>query len=79
MKIAEIKRLVENCSIEELQQAESDILEEKSPKITLEGDDEGENLTHVFAAIYIIESMSSGKDFKTALREYTAKVRESIS
>jgi hypothetical protein len=46
----------------------------------VEGSDEGEKLTHILAAIWILEQMESTRvDFKTALREYTQKVRESIS
>lgn len=80
MKIPEIKRLVETYGLEELTQAEEFIIEEKTPDIPIEGEDEGEQLTHVIAAIFIKERMAEGGlDFKTALREYTGKVRESIS
>ncbi len=52
----------------------------KFPEIKIEGKDEGEQLTHVLAAIFILEHMAeNGVDLKTALREYTLKVRNSIS
>ena len=79
MKIPAIRKLVETYQKEELQAAEEALANEEQPKIVIEGDDEGEQLTHVFAAIYIKEEMEEGLDFKTALREYTKKVRESIS
>ena len=79
MKIPVVKKLVETVDIGSLREAEEAILEEKSPKITIEGDDEGEQLTHVFAAIFILEKMEEGMDFKNALRAYTQKVRTSIS
>ena len=80
MKIPVIKKLVENYSIDDLRAAEEALAEEATPEITIEGDDEGEQLTHAFAAIYILEKMAeSGVDFKTALREYTSKVRTSIN
>ncbi|MBL3657306.1 DUF6952 family protein [Fulvivirga sediminis] len=80
MKIPEIKRLVENHQLEELIQAEEDLVNEKDLDITVNGEDEGEQLTHIFAAIFIINKMNDDQvDFKTALREYTGKVRESIN
>ncbi len=80
MKIPVIKALIEKYSKEELIQAEADIAEEKTPSIEIVGDDEGEQLTHAYAAIQIIEAMESNDlDFKTALREYTSRVRNSIS
>jgi hypothetical protein len=80
MKIPVIKGLVETASMDELIAAEEAIIEEQKPQIEVKGDDEGEQLTHVMAAIFIKNHMDdNGVDFKTALREYTKKVRESIS
>ncbi len=81
MKIPVIKNLVENASIDQLMAVEEEIVErECCTLIEVGGDDVGEQLTHVLAAIYIKDQMDKeGKDFKTALREYTKKVRESIS
>jgi len=79
MKIPAIKKLVENHSIEDLNKAEEALLEEQKPEIDIEGDDEGEQLTHIFGARFILEKMQAGMDFKEALREFTGKVRTSIS
>ncbi len=79
MKIPAIKKLVESFELDELRAAEEALANEEKPAISVEGDDEGEQLTHVFAALYIKEEMEAGTDFKTALRDYTRKVRESIS
>ena len=80
MKIPAIKKLIENASMEELIAAEEAIVDEQRCTIEVEGEDEGEQLTHVLAAIYIKDRMDKeGLEFKTALREYTKKVRESIS
>lgn len=80
MKIPEIKRLVESNTIEELIAAEEALVNEESLAIEVNGVDEGEKLTHVFAAIYIINKIKDDNvDFKTALRDYTSKVRESIN
>lgn len=80
MKISAIKYLVENQTLESLMVAEEALLEEKDLPIEIEGDDEGEKLTHIFAAIWVLKKMKvEDVDFKVALREYTKKVRESIN
>jgi len=80
MKIPAIKNAVSRFSLTELRQAEEDLMEEKPLQIAIDGEDEGEQLTHIYAAIFILEEMASkGVDFKSALREYTQKVRKSIS
>jgi hypothetical protein len=80
MKIPVIKKLVETQSIAKLVEAEYALIQEQPLAIEVEGSDEGEQLTHIIAAIWILERMrDSGTDFKTALREYTQKVRESIN
>jgi len=80
MKIPVIKSLVETYSIDQLAEAENAIMNEETLNIQVDGDDEGEQLTHVLAAIFIHEQISSANmDFPTALREYTKKVRASIN
>lgn len=80
MKIPVIKELVEKYAREELALAEEAIAEERSPTIEIPGEDEGEQLTHAYAALQIIQSMEeNGMDFKAALRDYTSRVRNSIS
>jgi hypothetical protein len=80
MKIPSIKKLVENYTIEELRNAEDALLEEQKPAIDVEGADEGEQLTHVLAAIEILHTMKHDSvEFTAALRVYTQRVRVSIS
>lgn len=79
MKIAVIKKLAENFSLEELKAAEAAFYEEQEPAIEVEGEDEGEKLTHVLSAIAILEDMATGTEFKTALRNYSQRVRNSLS
>lgn len=80
MKIPAIKKLVENHTLKELLEAEEALLEEQKPTMEVEGEDEGEQLTHIFAAIWILNKMTDDNvEFKVALREYTKRVRESIS
>lgn len=79
MHIPSIKKLVEAYTLDELRQAEDAILNEAVPSIEVPGEDEGEQLTHTIAAIWIKEDMVANQsDYKSALREYTKKVRKSI-
>ena len=57
MNIASIKELVEAHTDHELQQAEADILEGKDLSIMVPGEDEGEQLTHILAALWVIQNM----------------------
>ncbi len=80
MKIPAIKQLVEAHTLAELRAAEEALLDEQTPAFDIPGDDEGEQLTHVLAAIWIQHYMDEhGVVFPAALREYTKKVRVSIS
>ncbi|HBH22271.1 MAG TPA: hypothetical protein DDY13_02490 [Cytophagales bacterium] len=80
MKIPVIKKLVEQHDLETLKQAEAAFEEGENPGIEVEGEDEGEQFTHVIAAVWIREKMNAeGLEFKKALREYTSKVRTSIT
>lgn len=80
MKIPVIKKLVESHEIEVLTEAEQALLNEKIPVIEVEGEDEGEQLTHVLAAIEIRRNMETENlEMNTALRNYTKRVRKSIS
>ncbi|MDF2448651.1 MAG: hypothetical protein K0R26_1155 [Bacteroidota bacterium] len=80
MKIPAIKKLVENYSLVQLQEAENAMLEETNPSIEVEGDDEGERLTHILASIYIKDRMEHhATPFSQALRDFSQRVRNSIS
>lgn len=80
MKISSIKKTVESFSLEELKSAESSLMKGENLEINVLGEDEGEQLTHIIAAIWVKEYMEkSDVDLKTAVREYTKKVRNSIS
>ncbi len=80
MKIPVIKSVASKYSIEELKAAEIAILNEEQPAIEIEGDDEGEQLTHILAAAEIRRQMEKdGIDLNRALRNYSLRVRNSIS
>lgn len=80
MKLSVIKQLVETYTLEQLTAAEEAILNEQTPEIAIEGNDEGEQLTHVIAAVAVQKDMDdNGVDVRTAMRNYTQRVRNSIS
>jgi hypothetical protein len=79
MQIPIIKKLVEQYSLAQLQSAEEAMMEEQKPAIEVDGKDEGGCLTHVLASIYIKEKMEQGTAFNQALRDFSQRVRKSIS
>jgi hypothetical protein len=80
MQISVIKELAETYTIDILRRAEDAILNEEQPAIKVDGKDEGEQLTHILAAIEIHHDMGRNNvDFRTALRNYTQRVRTSIN
>ncbi|WP_375562525.1 hypothetical protein ACE193_08265 [Bernardetia sp. OM2101] len=80
MKLPVIKQLVETHSLEDLKKAEMAMEEGENPTFEVKGEDEGEQFTHVIAAVWVKEKMEKdGVDARAAMREYTQKVRNSIS
>lgn len=78
MKIQAIKSLL-HYDLETLKNAEQKLYDEQIPDIPVEGEDEGEMLTHLLAAIWIREQIQSGKSEAQAIRAFTQRVRNSIS
>ncbi len=80
MKVPVIRKIVEQYSIQQLRAAEEALLDERKPEIEVEGEDEGEQLTHVIAAITILSDVEQhGVDLRTAMKQYFERVRKSIS
>ncbi|MFY7733431.1 MAG: DUF6952 family protein [Bacteroidia bacterium] len=80
MKLPVIKQLVELYTLEQLQQAEEQLSNEQPIAIQVDGEDEGEQLTHILGAIDVLERVKNeNKDKSTALREFFQRVRNSIS
>tara|TARA_E500000178_G_C16961027_1_gene726026 strand:+ start:385 stop:624 length:240 start_codon:yes stop_codon:yes gene_type:complete len=79
MKIASIKKLVNLYDLEELKKAEESFYAEENPSIEIEGDDLGEKLTHVLAAIDIKRDVQNGAKLNEAIRSFSQRVRSSIS
>jgi hypothetical protein len=73
---AEARRLAEKHSLEELAGAASHLGEGTDPSFPIEGEDEGEKLTHVLLAMRMRERMElSGDELREAFRAVMAEVR----
>jgi hypothetical protein len=80
MKINAIKDLVENYSLSDIELLTNQLENGETLSQPVDGDDAGEQLTHLLAASWIIQEMANnGTEFKTELRNFTARVRDSIS
>jgi len=81
MNIASVRALVEaQLSAATLRTAEEAMLEGLEPGIDVQGEDEGEQLTHVMAARWVLDHMATtNDDVMTSIRVYTERVRSSIS
>jgi len=80
MQLSVVRQLVNDHDIATLQAAEAAILEGQKTEIEVEGVDEGEQLTHVMAAIWVLHEMKENNvPLNKAVRNYTVKVRNSIS
>ena len=78
MNILELRKLVETQPMKQLVAAELALLEEGNTPFYVVGEDDSEKLTHLLAAINILEIMKSkGVEFKQALQDYSRSVRES--
>lgn len=80
MKIPEIKRLAEQYTSEQLTQAEEALIEGNSmPEgVEINGEDDGERLTHISGAQFVLSEVAKGEELRTAVRAFSAKVRNSI-
>lgn len=80
MHVPSIKKLIETYSLEELEMAETQLLEESPVDIEIGGENEGEQLTHVMGAIWILKKVKENDipQYK-AIRLFIEKVRNSIS
>lgn len=80
MKLPVIRELAEKHSLDEIIKAEEALVEEKPLPFPVPGGDEGEKLTHLLGARWILEEMQrTGCLLPEALRAYGKRVRDSIS
>jgi hypothetical protein len=78
MQIPVVRRLVQAFTLDQLRQAERCLLDELPLPIEVSGEDEGEQLTHILGAIWILEQIEQGMTINEALRAFTLRVRNSI-
>jgi hypothetical protein len=80
MKLPVIRELAEKHTLDEIIQAEEALMDEKPLPFLVPGEDEGEKLTHLLGARWILEEMQrTGCSLPEALRAYGKRVRDSIS
>jgi hypothetical protein len=80
MKLPVIKKLVETYTLEQCEKAEQQMLEGLETDIAVEGDDDGEKLTHVLGAIEILKQIKTQNiEPRNAIRDFFERVRNSIS
>ena len=80
MKVSAIKKIAQEYELQDLKNAEACLLEEKDLEIEIDGEDEGEKLTHIIAAIQIKTDCEQQEiPLAKAIRNYTQRVRKSIS
>jgi hypothetical protein len=76
MQISIIKQLTNQFSATELREAEHALMQGEAPGIEVEGVDDGEQLTHVLGALWIIDRMNTeGMSYASAQREFIKSVR----
>ncbi len=78
MKIIAVKKLVQEQNLDTLKLQEKKLLDGESLDIDVMGDDEGEQLTHILGAIWVLEAVQNGMSLNEAIRAFTEKVRKSI-
>lgn len=80
MKASAIRKLAKEFDLETLRNAEEYLLDEQDPGIPIEGEDEGDKVTNLNGAIWVKEQMEqNGTELKTEVRNFTERVRNSIS
>lgn len=81
MQVKAIKNLLEKFDLEQLKNLENQLLEgEELDFNEVEGEDEGEQLTHLSGAIWCIEEAAKNNTkAQSEVRNFAARVRNSIS
>lgn len=79
MKASTIRKLASTYDVPTLQAAADALIEEQQPLIEIDGEDEGEMLTHVNLAIRIRQHVDAGEDLRDAFRAVMGDVRELLT
>jgi hypothetical protein len=75
VKAPAVRKLAERHSLAELEAAAEALSEEQPAAIEVEGEDDGERLTHLLLAARIRRRMDEGLPLKEAFREQMGQVR----
>ena len=79
MKLPAIKKLVNSYELDVLVEAKRALFSGEPLPFEVEGEDDGEQMTHLYAAVWVLEDMvKNSTDMLTSLRAYTAMVRRSF-
>jgi hypothetical protein len=80
MQINIVKKTAESYTLPQIEEAIHALENESNLTIEVEGVDEGEILTHLLGAKWILEQMTANNtDLKTEWRNFSGRVRASIS
>jgi hypothetical protein len=80
MKIAVIKKLAEDFNLDQINEFIQLLENGEEVSQEIEGQDEGEKLTHLLGAQWILEQMSkNNSDLMTEWRNFSSRVRSSIN
>ena len=73
-----VKVLLDSQTRENMVEAKEALVRGRALPFAVEGASEGEKLTNVLAALYVLDGIQQGVDFDTALRHYSTQVREAV-
>ncbi len=79
MKAAEIRKLAKDRDAAALQQAADALMAGEGAPFDIDGEDDGERLTHVMLAQRVRARVDGGEDLKTVWREIMAGVRDLLT
>ena len=79
MQLPAVRKLTQAHSLETLKATEQALYDGATLPIAVDGADEGEQLTHVLGAIWVLEQVAQGVDANEALRAFAGRVRNSIN
>jgi hypothetical protein len=79
MQLPAVRKLTQAHGLETLKATEQALYDGTPLPIDVEGVDEGEQLTHVLGAIWVLEQVAQGADPNEALRAFAGRVRNSIN
>ena len=73
-----VKILLDTQTRENIVDAKEALVQGQALPFSVEGADEGEKLTNLLAALYVLDWVQQGADFDTALRHYSTQIREAV-